>query len=190
MQAKTRNGQIVDREQKQGMEDAHLFRQETRDVVPLKTSLRSESRSPRKASRTTQQQTPVKPRRQTPASTAAALELPGAHEAASYRMSGVQTRLLQRLKRGRFPPADQLDLHHLTEAAACAMLQDFIADAQGRKLQCVRIIHGKGLRSATGPVLKHMVHRALREHAGVLAFTTCKPAHGGSGAVDVLLRTA
>ncbi len=117
-------------------------------------------------------------------------ESSGFQDESSYRKNGVQARLLQKLKRGRFPPADQLDLHHETAAAANAMLRNFIDHAQSRQLQCIRIIHGKGLRSATAPVLKRMVHQALREHAGVLAFTTCKPADGGSGAVDVLLRTA
>ena len=96
--------------------------------------------------------------------------------------------MLQKLKRGRIPPGDQLDLHHETTVAAHTMLQDFIADAGDRGLKCVRIIHGKGLRSQAGPVLKTMVHQALCEHSSVLAFTTCKPAHGGSGAVDVLLK--
>lgn len=98
--------------------------------------------------------------------------------------------MLQKLKRGHFPPGDQLDLHHETVVTAHTMLQNFITDAQRQRLRCIRIIHGKGLRSEAGPVLKNMVHQALRDHHGVLAFTTCKPAHGGSGAVDVLLRTS
>lgn len=180
----------MDKEQKHGTEDGDLFRQETRDVVPLKTPPLSDSRAPRKTTRSRQPPS-TPPAKRPPAALPAAMpEEPGTQEATSYRRNGVQTRLLQKLKRGRFPPADQLDLHHETTLAAHAMLQDFIAHAQDQRLQCIRVIHGKGLRSKAGPVLKRMVHQALREHAGVLAFTTCKAADGGSGAVDVLLRTA
>lgn len=177
------------KESKTQSSDKHLFRQETQDVVPLNTPARSDSRAPRKPTRS--QQRHSKPRELHPnsESTAARAKQASSGETISYRRDGVQIRLLQKLKRGRFPAADQLDLHHETVAAAHIMLQDFIADAQNRQLQCIRVIHGKGLRSEAGPVLKHMVHKALREHAGVLAFTACKPAHGGSGAVDVLLRT-
>ncbi len=178
------------KEQKNQAEDEQLFRQETQDVVPLKTSPRSESRAPRKASRTGQQHTATTTVHPTPVSPATKTEQSDSREDSSHRKNGVQNKLLQKLKRGRFPPGDQLDLHHETAAAGHTMLQDFITDAQSRRLQCIRIIHGKGLRSEAGPVLKRMVHQALREHSGVLAFTTLKPADGGSGAVDVLLKTS
>jgi len=37
--------------------------------------------------------------------------------------------------------------------------------------------------------LKIMTRQVLRDHPQVLAFTDCKPADGGAGAVDVLLRS-
>ena len=37
--------------------------------------------------------------------------------------------------------------------------------------------------------LKIMTRQVLRDHPQVLAFTACKPADGGAGAVDVLLRS-
>ena len=95
---------------------------------------------------------------------------------------------MQKLKRGRFPPADTMDLHHLSVARGLVVLNEFLEQSRSAGLQCVRIVHGKGLRSKEGPRLKLAVHQALREQPGVLAFTTCKPADGGSGAVDVLLR--
>jgi len=75
-----------------------------------------------------------------------------------------------------------------TETGHRALLE-FIEDAQKAKLECVRIIHGKGLRSEHGPRLKLMARQFLRDHPQVLAFTSCKPADGGSGAVDVLLKS-
>lgn len=79
-------------------------------------------------------------------------------------------------------------MHHMITETARTALHEFIADAQKHTLECVRIIHGKGLRSKNGPRLKLMAHQVLREHPQVLAFTTCKPGAGGSGAVDVLLK--
>ena len=73
------------------------------------------------------------------------------------------------------------------EVAQTAILE-FIAEAQRDQFKCVRIIHGKGLRSKNGPRLKLMTQQALVDHPQVLAFTPCKPANGGSGAVDVLLK--
>jgi len=97
---------------------------------------------------------------------------------------------MQRLKRGQFPLGDQLDLHHMTTETGHIALLEFIAGAQNAKLQCVRIIHGKGLRSVNGPRLKLMAWQVLRDHPQVLAFSTCKPSDGGSGAVDVLLKSS
>ena len=52
----------------------------------------------------------------------------------------------------------------------------------------MRIIHGKGLRTAEGgSVLKALVDRVLRQRADVLAFASAPPAMGGTGAVLVLL---
>jgi len=177
-------------EQENQVTDGQMFREEMQGVDPLKTSPRSDSKAPRKPTRAGKQED-INPLHGLAGTAPEPMTNPvGAHNASSHRKNGVQTRLLQKLKRGHFPPGDQLDLHHMPMPKGHAMLQDFINDAQNRKLQSVRIIHGKGLRSRAGPVLKKMVRQALCEHPGVLAFTNCKPADGGSGAVDVLLRTS
>ncbi len=62
-------------------------------------------------------------------------------------------------------------------------------DALRDRLQCVRVIHGKGLRSgARGPVLKLSVNRWLRQWDDVLAFVSAPARDGGTGALYVLLR--
>ena len=96
---------------------------------------------------------------------------------------------MQQLKRGRFPVSEQLDLHNMTIETAQTALLEFITYAQSKTPGCVRIIHGKGLRSENGPRLKLMTRQVLRDHPQVLAFSTCKPADGGTGAVDVLLKS-
>jgi DNA-nicking Smr family endonuclease len=58
-----------------------------------------------------------------------------------------------------------------------------------RGLGCIRVVHGKGLRSRTIPKLKLMTNRLLRRHPAVVAFASCRPADGGTGAVVVLLKS-
>lgn len=106
----------------------------------------------------------------------------------TFRKDGVQKRLVQRLKRGHFPVNQQLDLHQMTTHTGSIAVMTFIEESQQLNFKCIRIIHGKGLRSPGGPKLKIMTHTMLQKHPGVLAFAICKPSEGGSGATDVLLK--
>lgn len=98
--------------------------------------------------------------------------------------------LLRQLRRGTFSCADSIDLHTLTEKVAREVLLLFIAQSSRRGLGCVRVIHGKGLRSQGRPVLKLMAQKMLRKHPSVIAFASCRPVHGGTGAVDILLKNS
>jgi len=104
-----------------------------------------------------------------------------------YLRPGYQIRVLRRLRRGFYSVGDSIDLHHMDLATARQVLLDFIQNALDRGLSCVRIIHGKGLRSRNEPRLKLMTGRMLRKHPGVIAFASCRPVDGGTGATDVLL---
>jgi len=109
----------------------------------------------------------------------------------SYRGPGVQESVFRRLKRGYYKVGAELDLHGMTSEVARVALQQFIAESMLHGARCVRIIHGKGLRSSNkGPVLKARVDRWLRRMKDVLAFTAARPQDGGSGAVYVLLRAS
>jgi DNA-nicking Smr family endonuclease len=108
----------------------------------------------------------------------------------SFRRDGVQDRVMRRLKRGEYRVEDVCDLHGLRVDEAKAALRQFLADALARQLQCVRIIHGKGHGSGNrGPVLKSAVNLVLRKTAPVLAFTSARRVDGGTGAINVLLRS-
>ncbi|CAM5251770.1 SMR domain protein OS=Rhodanobacter lindaniclasticus OX=75310 GN=B1991_12300 PE=4 SV=1 [Rhodanobacter lindaniclasticus] len=110
-------------------------------------------------------------------------------EELSYLREGYPPRLLRQLKRGQFSVGDDLDLHQMNAAAAQASMVAFLAEARRTGVRCVRIIHGKGLRSkAAGPVLKALTDRLLRRRDDVIAFASARPAQGGTGAVIVLLR--
>lgn len=102
---------------------------------------------------------------------------------------GVQKRILRRLRRGQYSVGDELDLHSMNAEAARRALDAFLAEARDRMITCVKIIHGKGLRSkGEGPVLKRLVNHWLRRHPGVLAFASARANDGGTGAVYVLLK--
>jgi DNA-nicking Smr family endonuclease len=107
----------------------------------------------------------------------------------SYLKDGVAPRLLRDLKRGRYSIRDEIDLHQMTVAVAREAMKQFLDENRRADLLCVKIIHGKGLRSrAAGPVLKPMVDSTLRKRGDVIAFASAKPAEGGTGATLVLLK--
>ncbi|MDH3638849.1 MAG: Smr/MutS family protein [Gammaproteobacteria bacterium] len=102
--------------------------------------------------------------------------------------TGVQRSILRKLKRGDFVITRELDLHGHTVASAKSILSDFIRQACAEDKRCVRIIHGKGLRSpGKTPVLKAKVFGWLRRRNDVLAIATARPNDGGTGAVYVIL---
>jgi DNA-nicking Smr family endonuclease len=104
-----------------------------------------------------------------------------------YLKPGLQARVLRRLRRGHYSVGDTIDLHHMDVPTAKQVLLDFLEQSLHRGLSCVRIVHGKGLRSRDLPRLKPMTNRVLRKHARVIAFASCRPIDGGTGACDVLL---
>jgi DNA-nicking Smr family endonuclease len=111
-------------------------------------------------------------------------------EELSYLRDGYPPKLLRQLKRGQFSVQDDIDLHQMNAAAAQASIVTFLAEAKRNGWRCVRIVHGKGLRSrSAGPVLKGLTDRMLRRRDDVIAFASARPALGGTGAVVVLLRS-
>ena len=108
-----------------------------------------------------------------------------------FRRQGVPETVLRRLRRGDYRIESEIDLHGLTELEARAQLREFLRAAVARRLRCLRIVHGKGLRSgARGPVLKAAVNALLRRVDWVLAFSSAAMRDGGTGATLVLLRDA
>lgn len=109
----------------------------------------------------------------------------------SFIRPGLARQILRRLRRGEWHTQAELDLHGLTKLEAKHELVDFLHECRRRGVRCVRIIHGKGLRSKNRePVLKHHVRHWLAQRDEVLAFVQTRPVDGGSGAVLVLLKSA
>lgn len=106
-----------------------------------------------------------------------------------YARPGVQIKTLKRLRRGDYRVEAELDLHGDTVDVARERLHRFIAKAQQEQVRCLRIIHGKGLRSPNRePVLKHFTQSWLVRIDAVLAVATTPSNDGGTGALYVLLR--
>ena len=163
-------------------QEKELFRQALENVVPLKPTDRVVP-------------TP-KPRRTRDGVTFSApiadtLSDQGAGDIAltEFLHNGLNRMTLRKLRRGEWPPQDELDLHGLGSDEARRLLVEFLHQATQRGLRCVNIIHGKGWRSeGRDGILKVHTRHWLAQHAQVLAFCEA-PAHaGGGGAVWVLLK--
>lgn len=114
-------------------------------------------------------------------------QLEGGDQAAWCR-PGLPPSLLRDLRRGRWVLQDKLDLHGMNREEARLAIADFLQQARQRGLRCVRVVHGKGLRSpGREPVLKRLVLGWLTQRREVMAFCQARAAEGGAGAVVVLL---
>ena len=109
-------------------------------------------------------------------------------EELNFRRPHVPLKVLKDLRRGKYSIQNELDLHGLTANEARSMLREFMTDVLLEGHRCVRIVHGKGLRSGPGgPVLKEKLNKLLPQWEQVLAFTTAPARDGGTGALYVLL---
>lgn len=106
-----------------------------------------------------------------------------------FLRNGLSNQILKKLRRGHWSIQDHLDLHGLRTEEARALLVSFLNDALKHGLRCVRIVHGKGLRSKNAePVLKRKIGNWLGQRDEVLAFVQARAEDGGGGAVMVLLK--
>lgn len=103
--------------------------------------------------------------------------------------SGVQHKILRKLKRNYLNIKIKLDLHGMTVDSARITIGKFLHYCQQRNIRYACIIHGKGYGSQQKQgILKTKVNQWLREHNAVLAFCSAQAADGGTGAVYVLIK--
>lgn len=170
-------------------EDSQLWRRAVADVSRLPDAKQEAASSP-----TTQ--SPPEPSAAGPSGTAqrpvsARPPVLPVVELAPGNAPGIDKRTVIRLRRGLIAPETQIDLHRHTQEEAHRLLGDFLSASQSKSRRCVLVITGKGYGSGGAGVLKTMVPRWLNEQqnrARVLAFCHAVPAHGGDGALYVLLR--
>ncbi len=139
----------------------------------------------------------VQPRAPRPAArgTAApvAFEIERRGEVLLGRAPGIDRQQLRRLRRGRVPVDETLDLHGLDARAAERALRQTLQSAFESGARCVRVVHGRGVHSQDAPVLRDALPGWLAAPPLgplVMAFASATAEDGGTGATYVLLRRA
>ncbi len=169
-------------------EDAELFRQAMVGVRRLETD---------QAAHLTQRPKPIKRQAQTNESQQTIDTLSDEFEPYndsnqendSFARTGIQKQLLRKLRLGKIPIEDELDLHGYRVEQARQALAGFLNHCREHGLRCVRIIHGKGLSSSQQPpVLRGKTRLWLQQRDDVLAFCPAHRTGGGDGAIYVLLK--
>jgi DNA-nicking Smr family endonuclease len=118
------------------------------------------------------------------------LNLPDTQEYVEWTNPDYRDDIIQRLHGGHFSVQGFLDLHGFTVSEAERELESFIGASFKKGLRCIKIIHGRGLRSTRGARLKEAVVRRLSGHyrKDIIAYVTARQCDGGLGALYVLLR--
>lgn len=118
------------------------------------------------------------------------INLPDTQEYIEWTNPDYRDDVISELHGGRYSVQDTLDIHGYTFEEAELEVERFIRESLMRGLHCIKIIHGRGLRSPDGPVLKKAVvqwlSRRFRKH--VIAFVSARQCDGGLGALYALLR--
>ena len=111
-------------------------------------------------------------------------------EELTYLREGYSRQMLRKLRRGHWVVQNNLDLHGMNRHSAAEAVAQFLRDSAAHGMRCVRIVHGKGRGSKNRePVLKGKLRQWLPRREEVLGFCQAPAAHGGGGAVLVLLRS-
>ena len=168
-------------------DDAQAFRDAVRDVKPIAPVNRVEPYRvpppPRPAKRLEDEQAVLDELARLTFDEDAEFEDDG-----MFLRPGLPRDILRKLKRTHWVIQASLDLHGLTGDEALAETAAFLAGCKRAGVRCVRIIHGKGLRSpGREPVLKRRIRKLLTRRDEVLAYVEPRALQGGAGAVVVLL---
>jgi DNA-nicking Smr family endonuclease len=169
-------------------DEAALFREAVRDTTPIEPAARiwRRGKSP----------PPVPVQSLLDGHDAIAESLDGEQptetgEEPSYLRAGLAHDVLRKLRRGHWVVQEVVDLHGLNRPEARLLLAEFLGACVKRGLRCIRVVHGKGLRSPRRePVLKGKVQQWLLKREEVLAFCEAPNNQGGSGALLVLLKSS
>lgn len=107
-------------------------------------------------------------------------------------IEGINPLIMEKLRKGEFSVQQVIDLHGLSIEGARETFEYFLGTAVKKGLRCVKVIHGRGLRSRRDPTikdyLKTWILRAMHRK-WVTAFSNATMSDGGPGATYILLRT-
>ena len=119
-----------------------------------------------------------------------AMHLPDTQEYVEWINQDYRGAVTRKLHEGKFSVQDYLDLHGLCVEEAENAVGHFLKESRMKGHRCIKIIHGRGLRSPKGPVLKDALIKWLsgRHRKNIICFVTARQCDGGLGALYVLLR--
>ncbi len=119
-----------------------------------------------------------------------ALFLPDTPEYVEWINRDCRGAFIRKLHEGKYSVQDYLDLHGLCLEEAENAVGHFLKESRIKGHRCIKIIHGRGLRSPGGPVLKAALVKwlSVRHRKNIIAFVTARQCDGGLGALYVLLR--
>lgn len=118
------------------------------------------------------------------------MHLPDTQEYVEWINPKYADELVSKLHEGHMSVQAFIDLHGCTVPEAEQELESFFQESFHKGLRCVKIIHGRGLRSTRGARLKEAVIKRLSGHfrRDLIAYVTARQCDGGLGALYVLLR--
>ena len=118
------------------------------------------------------------------------IHLPDTQEYVEWKNPGYRDDIVQILHSGHFSIQSFLDLHGCTVPEAEEELDEFFQESFKKGLRCVKIIHGRGLRSTKGARIKEAVVKRLSGHfrKDIIAYVSARQCDGGLGALYVLLK--
>ena len=176
-------------------DDSSLFQDAVRGVRPIPEERRNHAapRSPRSGgSRLLSEDEETLAELSDLVAGTAAFDISDTDEHVEGAVSGLDPRIVRRLRAGEFAHQAHFDLHGMTLEEAKTAVRDFILRSMVANRRCVLIVHGRGRNSPDQrPVLKDgvklwLTHGELARR--VLAFSSARSYDGGSGAMYVLLR--
>ncbi len=104
---------------------------------------------------------------------------------------GIHPLTMEKLRKGEFSVQKTLDLHGYSIDSAGELFQTFMRDTIREGLHCVKVIHGRGLKSKEVPVLKQSLKTWIikaMHRKWVIAFSNATMNDGGPGATNILLQ--
>jgi DNA-nicking Smr family endonuclease len=118
------------------------------------------------------------------------IHLPDTQEYVEWMNPDFGEDLIPKLHAGHVSVQGFIDLHGCTVSEAEEELEAFFKESFKKGLRCVKIIHGRGLRSTRGARLKEVVVKRLAGHfrKDIIAYVTARQCDGGLGALYVMLR--
>ena len=118
------------------------------------------------------------------------IHLPDTQEYVEWLNPKYGDELIAKLHEGHISVQAFIDLHGCTVREAEEELESFFQESFKKGLRCVKIIHGRGLRSTRGARLKEAVIKRLSGHFrnDIIAYVTARQCDGGLGALYVLLK--